>query len=180
MKKTLLVLVCAILLALNLNAQNFREVPAPSSQTSLGIGIGLDYGGYGTNMLVYPAKNVGVFGGIGYALIGVGVNAGVKLRIPSKKHYTDPYFLAMYGYNSAIKVKGASQFNKFYYGPSFGFGLDFRTKQSQKGFWTMALIVPVRKSEVDDYMDYLKGLGADFKNGLSPVMLSFGYHFYLN
>jgi hypothetical protein len=122
---------------------------------------------------------VGVFGGIGYAIAGVGVNAGVKLRIPSKKHYTDPYFLAMYGYNAAIKIKGASEYNQFYYGPSFGFGLDFRLKQMQKGFWTMALIVPVRKSEVNDYMDYLEGLGADFKNGLSPVMLSFGYHFFL-
>lgn len=42
----------------------------------LGIGVGLDCGGVGVNLLVYPQENIGIFGGIGYAFAGLGLNGG--------------------------------------------------------------------------------------------------------
>ena len=61
-----------------------------------GLGLGLDYGGIGFNFSVFPQKNIGVFGGIGYAEIGIGYNAGLKIRkIAKKEGVANPYILGM-------------------------------------------------------------------------------------
>jgi hypothetical protein len=175
------IFLCLFLSSFNLIAQDSIQVPRVIDKTSFGIGGGFDFGGLGANMLVYPGRNVGLFGGVGYALGGVGFNAGTKFRIISKKHSTDPYAIIMYGYNAAIKVKGASQFNKLFYGPSFGFGLDFHPKQTSKSYYSMALLIPIRSSAVNDYMDDLKNYhGVEFSNELPPIAFSIGYRFIIN
>ncbi len=105
-----------LLLTAHLSSQNgFGQNPfqasTPVDQLSIGIGGGLDYGGFGGNLSYYPLNNVGLFGGVGYALAGVGFNAGVKYRyIPKKPDArVRPFALAMYGYNAAIVVINASQ-----------------------------------------------------------------------
>ena len=165
------------LLAIQLNAQDVNPVSEASTNTTLGFGVGLDYGGIGANMLVYTNKNVGFFGGFGYAIAGLGFNAGTKIRIVSQKHFTDPYFIAMYGYNAAIKIKDAEGYNKMFYGPSFGFGLDFRTKKIKKVYWTVALLVPVRSSAVNNYIDAMESEGAEFNTKLLPITYCIGYRF---
>lgn len=165
------------LLAIQLNAQDVSPVSEASTNTTLGLGVGLDYGGIGANMLVYTNKNVGFFGGFGYAIAGLGFNAGTKIRIISTKHFTDPYFLAMYGYNAAIKIKNGEGYNKMFYGPNFGFGLDFRTKRVKKGYWTVALLVPVRSSKVNKYIDAMESEGVEFNTKLLPITYSIGYRF---
>lgn len=167
------------LIVIQLNAQDISPVSEASTKTTMGLGLGLDYGGIGANMLVYTNKNVGFFGGFGYAMAGIGFNAGTKIRIVSQKHYTDPYFIAMYGYNAAIKIKNAEGYNKLFYGPSFGFGLDFRTKQMKRGYWTTALLLPIRSSEVDNYIDDMKNKGVEFNNALPPLAFSIGYRFHM-
>lgn len=175
------IILCLFLSSNNLIAQDSIQVQRIIDKTSLGIGAGFDFGGLGANMLVYPGRNVGLFAGVGYALGGIGFNAGTKLRLISKKHNTDPYAIIMYGYNAAIKVKDASQFNKLFYGPSFGFGLDFHPKQMKRSYYSMALLVPVRSSAVNDYMDDLESNnGVKFTNELPPLAFSIGYRFILN
>ena len=176
-KLKITVFLCLFLYSFNLIAQDTIPVSQASSKTTLGLGLGLDYGGVGANMLVYTNKNIGFFGGFGYAVAGIGFNAGTKIRIVSEKHFTDPYFLAMYGYNAAIKIKGAEGYNKLFYGPTFGFGLDFRTKRVKKGYWTVALLVPIRNSAVNEYIDAMKNDGVEFKNELLPITYSIGYRF---
>ena len=75
-------------------------------KSSIGFGMGLDHGGYGINLVLYPGKNFGVFGGIGYAFAGTGFNAGLKIKLVGVNHKTHiyPYLLGMYGYNAAIAV----------------------------------------------------------------------------
>jgi hypothetical protein len=147
---------------------------------SLGPGGGLDYGGFGGNILYFPARQVGLFGGIGYALAGLGFNAGLKFRyIPQKPtSRVDPFGLVMYGYNAAIAVSNASQYNKLFYGPTFGIGIDLRGKTKKRGYWSFALLVPIRKAAVKEYMDDLENnYGVDFQYGLFPVGGSVGYRF---
>ena len=59
-------------------------------KVSIGIGAGLDFGGFGGNVINFPIKNVGIFGGVGYALAGaefqnrlfpVGISVGYKFII---------------------------------------------------------------------------------------------------
>lgn len=172
------VLFSLFLMTAHVNAQDGILEPQPIDRTSFGIGGGLDYGGFGGNLLIYPHRNIGIFGGVGYALAGLGYNVGAKFRIVSVKHRSDPYALAMYGYNAAIAVKGASQYNKLFYGPTIGMGLDLHSKQAKSGYWSLALLFPIRSSELDLYIDDLKSNhGVEFKNGLMPITVSVGYRF---
>lgn len=148
-------------------------------KVTLGLGVGLDLGGIGANVLVYPGRrNVGLFAGAGYAIAGAGFNGGIKYRIKFNKDFAVavPYILAMYGHNAAITVKGAESYNRIFYGPSFGIGIDIRSKPSGKGYMSVTFIVPVRNSDVYDYINYLKSNSpVIYKNQLMPVMLSIGY-----
>ena len=177
-----------LLLAFQLNAQfKSQEDPFQTTrqldQISIGIGGGLDYGGFGGNVTYYPVKSVGLFGGVGYALAGVGYNAGVKFRyVPDKPDAkVHPFGLVMYGYNAAIAVMNASYLNKLFYGPTLGGGIDFHRNPLKRGYWSFAIFVPIRKSEVDDYIEYLENdYGAEFQYGLFPIGGSIGYRFILN
>lgn len=51
-----------------------------------GLGIGIDYGGFGGRVTVCPAPAFGLFGAGGYNLNGFGYNVGGVFRIsPGKK-----------------------------------------------------------------------------------------------
>lgn len=67
-------------------AQDSTFYAPPHDQLALGVGLGLDFGGLGGNLLVCPGKNIGFFLGVGYAFVKAGFNAGMKVRfIPPKK-----------------------------------------------------------------------------------------------
>lgn len=171
--------------AFNIQAQVETKVTTKYTLAStLGVGAGLDYGGIGANLLYYPTAKLGVFGGFGYAFAGVGYNFGAKFRLIANKEFPkiNPYLTAMYGYNAAIAVKDATQFNKIFYGPTVGAGIDFNPNSAKKsGYWSLAILVPIRSSEVDKYFDYLKySKGIKFENELFPIAISLGYRFKLN
>lgn len=157
------------------NPKDSIDAPAPKDISSFGLGFGMDYGGIGGSVLVYPQKNIGIFAAGGYAMIGFGYNVGVKLR--TTKGNSNFFVLGMHGYNAAIKVEGASQWDKFFYGNTIGLGVDLRSHNpKRKGYFTLALLIPFRSSKVDDYIDDLKNnFNVEFKNGLPPVTISIGY-----
>jgi len=150
---------------------------------TIGLGLGMDYGGIGGSLLIYPQTNFGLFLGGGYALAGFGYNVGVKIRLITERHTSiiSPYLIGMYGYNSAIVITNATDYSKLFYGPTFGFGMDFRSRRARIGYWTLAILFPIRGSDVSNYIDDLKNNhGATFSNDLSPVAFSIGYRFILN
>ncbi len=152
-------------------------------KVSLGAGMGMDFGGFGGNLLVYPQRNIGLFGGIGYAFAGTGYNIGAKIRFVSENTRSKAAFygLAMYGYNAAIAVSNATEFNKLFYGPTIGFGFDYKTHPSKKGYWTFAVLLPIRSSDVDDYIKDLEDHHSiEFKNALMPIGITLGYRIILN
>mgnify|MGYP002664031384 CR=1 FL=1 len=157
-----------------------QSSPAPSFPFSVGLGLGMNYGGMGANLMLKPHYNVGIFGCAGYALAGLGANAGIKVLLNSEECHSviAPYALAMYGYNTAVVVENESDLNKLFYGATLGAGIDYRTNRN--GYWTFAILVPIRGSNVDDYMDDLKNnQGVEFKNDLFPIGVSLGYNFIL-
>jgi hypothetical protein len=183
MKKTnLILLLCLLLITIKSNAQVANANPALCDKAAFGIGMGLDYGGFGGNLLVYPQKNVGVFLGAGYALVGVGYNVGTKLRLlPKRESGLSPFFLAMYGYNAAIAISNAHELDKIFYGVNIGIGFDTGIRPTKAGYWSFALLIPFRSPDVDLYIDDLKqNHGAEFKNELLPFAISIGYRFILD
>jgi hypothetical protein len=175
-----LAIVFCCVTALQTQAQYYREgnrsTAEENDKVSLGIGAGFDYGGIGANVLVYPHNNLGFFAAGGYALAGFGYNVGVKARLTASSKF-HPYLTAMYGYNTSIVVSNATQFNKIFYGTTFGFGVDFRSRSNR--YFTLGLLIPVRGSDVDNYMNQMKSMGVSFSNSLPPVGLSIGYRFVL-
>jgi hypothetical protein len=152
-------------------------------KATLGLGLGMDYGGVGANFLIYPNKSIGLFGGVGYAIAGAGFNAGLKYRFLPKKQKASlvPYVLAMYGYNAAVAVSNMSDLNKIYYGPTLGIGIDLRASLKKKNYWTFALLIPIRDPAVNDYIDNLEdNMGVDFTSKLIPIGISIGYRIILN
>jgi len=177
-KRTVYLILSLFFMAVTLKAQDIIPAPITYDKVNLGIGAGLDYGGIGVDLLFYPHQNFGLFAGAGYAIAGVGFNAGVKYRFIPKKQPSNiaPYVIAMYGYNAAVAVTDASQFNKLFYGPSFGAGLDFGLRPGRRGYWSAALLVPVRSSEAKEYVNDLEeNEGVEFGIGLLPVAFSIGY-----
>ena len=143
----------------------------------MGIGYGQDYGGLGVNLTVYPQENVGFFGGFGYALAGFGYNAGIKLRLlPNQgKSMFRPFVEGMYGYNAAIVITNATQYNKLFYGPTVGAGVDAGSLRARHGYFSMAILVPIRNPDAQNYIDGLQAMGVDFHTNLLPISVSFGY-----
>ncbi|MBL7845293.1 MAG: hypothetical protein KF846_14110 [Cyclobacteriaceae bacterium] len=172
-----IIILLLVLGSLNTWAQ-FEPVAETPSTFSLGLGIGLDYGGIGGRATFSPIPSFGVFGSLGYAIAGVGFNAGLQYRISPDNNIV-PVLTAMYGYNAALKVTGAFEVNELYYGPSLGAGVEFKSKRNTKNYFSLELLVPFRDSQFDKDREFYKNLGVEF-NDVFPVTISLGYHFGLN
>jgi hypothetical protein len=174
------------LLLLNIHLNGQEKITQNSSRidkTTFGLGAGLDYGGLGINLTTSLHTNVAVFGGIGYAISDLGFNFGMKVRMLSeaKPSRVTPYGMLMYGRNTFIKIDGASGLNKSYKGLSIGFGTDFSFKPRKNGYWSVGFAIPIRNSEVDNYIRFLKNYHrVTFKNDLSPITFSLGYKVIFN
>jgi len=157
-------------------AQKSEKAPVPYDRFSVGIGAGFDYGGFGFNVTGYPQKNIGLFAGAGYAIAGLGFNGGIKYRILPGKMFS-PYIVGMYGYNAAVAVTNSPSYNKLFYGPSAGAGLDLFSRTGS-GYFSLAILVPFRSPDVNNYINELKNIyGVTFNNTLWPVGISVGYRF---
>lgn len=147
------------------------------SKTTLGLGMGIDYGGFGGQVNFQINPKVELFGALGYNLDGAGFNAGGKVRLAPKKRVC-PTLGAMYGYNGVIVVKGLDNASKTYYGPSFGFGLEVNSR-SNDNFWNFGLWLPIRSSEFKDDFDALDSNPEIEISDPLPVTISVAYHFKL-
>jgi hypothetical protein len=179
-KVTLYFMLYFLFIVIQVKAQENSSTPVQTDVISGGIGIGQDYGGFGLNLIAYPQRNIGIFGGVGYNLAGAGYNVGLKFRLISKKPTgkVNPYAVVMYGYNAVIMVTDASQYDKVFYGPTAGIGIDLKTHPRSKIYYSFGLNIPFRGSEVDDYMNDLKNNhSVEFKNDLFPVTFSIGFKY---
>ena len=173
-------MLCFLFIAIQLKAQENTSAPVQTEVISAGIGIGQDYGGFGLNLIAYPQRNIGLFGGIGYNINGPGYNVGLKFRLISKKPTgkVNPYAVFMYGYNAVVVVTNFPDYNKVFYGPTVGFGIDLKLHPTSKFYYSLGINIPIRGSEVDDYMNDLKNnYGVEFKNDLFPVTFSIGFKY---
>lgn len=142
----------------------------------LGVGLGIDYGGLGGRMTITPIPHVGIFGAVGYNFHKTAYNVGVTYKILPDKRVT-PVASIMYGYNAAIVVEGAKEFDKTYYGPSMGGGIELNMKKS-KNYWSFGLTLAFWSKEFRDDLDALRNNpGIEFTSEPIPVGISVGYHF---
>ncbi|HMC96488.1 MAG TPA: hypothetical protein VKG92_02460 [Flavobacteriales bacterium] len=142
------------------------QISAPvERKLFLGLGLGLDHGGAGLRLDGRITRHVGLFAGVGAAFSAVGFNAGVHGRILPTSRLC-PYVTAMYGFNA--EASGFEE-NKLYYGPSFGAGVEWRSRD-KANFFRIGALIPVRSEEAQEVSE-----SADFP--FWPVLPTFGWHF---
>lgn len=177
MKKTILVM-CILFLCTSVMAQyveNYEPVQ-PTSILKLGIGLGMDYGGFGGRLTVTPTTHLGIFIAVGYNLHKAGINGGLTYKFLLEKKVT-PIANIMYGYNAVIVVEGADQYDETYYGLSVGGGIELNTKKSGN-YWSFEIIYPFRSSEYKDDWDTIKNdPNIEIVSDPLPITISVGYHF---
>jgi len=178
-----IILICILLFTLNIEAQDYLPIAKKYDGTSIGIGSGLDFGGIGIGVLHYGSiKTVGIFGGLGYTPSGIGINAGLKVRLLSPKinPTLNPFLVGMYGYTTAVSVSNDSQYNKMFYGPTLGIGADVKFRKFGRGFWTVAWLFPLNFSKSNEYIQYLIAYRHISFSLPSTLRFSFGYRYLLN
>jgi hypothetical protein len=149
-------------------SDSLRVVGRPPDLAAIvGVGGGLDYGGFGARGGVHFTQNVVLFGGVGYALAGLGLNGGLIFIFKPKSDLSFT-MSAMYGYNAALAVEITPPIHKLYYGPSLGVGARYIVGKQRLNMWHVSVVYPFRKSEFNDQAT-LYG-AQDF-----PILISVGF-----
>jgi hypothetical protein len=144
-------------------------------QYNFGLGFGFDFGGLGGRAMVLPGKSFGVFGAAGYNLQKPAFNLGCLYRLFPEQRLI-PTFLAMYGYNGVIVVRGGSQYSKTYYGPTVGTGIEWHKKRIPY-YFSFEVFLPFRSKKFRDDYDTLRGnAGISGLNAPRIVTIALGYH----
>lgn len=169
---------CLIVVYASATAQyieNYEPV-RPTTIVKLGLGLGLDYGGFGARLTIMPTTHFGAFVAVGYNLQKAGVNGGLTYKfMPEKK--VIPVVQIMYGYNAVIVVEGVAAYNKTYYGLSIGGGIELASKKSSN-YWSFEVLYPFRSSEYKNDWDTIKNdPNIDIVSDPFPITISIGYHF---
>lgn len=154
---------------------------APSGEllTYFGAGLGIPYGGIGFRVTVTLDKGQDVqpvgFLALGYALSGVGYNVGAAIRIRPEQRLV-PVVSAMYGYNAAIKVIGLSEYDKVYYGPTFGVGMEIGVA-NEGAHIQLEINVPFRSRAFTEDLNALqRNPQVTGLRDPSPLAFAIGYH----
>lgn len=177
MKKVFCFILFLSLATFSVEIYSQEETTNEFSRVNIGIGMGLDYGGFGGRLSVLPSKHFSIFGAAGYNLLEMGFNAGVQARFVPDNNVC-PTLGAMYGYNGVIVIKGAEQYNKTYYGPTFSFGLEFKSSKKPKNFYVLELLLPIRpKAFNQDFEDIENNPFIKVESKPFPIGFSLGIHF---
>jgi hypothetical protein len=157
------------------NSENYSLGDEEPSLVNLGFGLGRDYGGIGVKLSVFPSQVVGIFGGLGYNFLKAGYNVGGIIRILPKQKIC-PLVTAMYGYTDAINIQGADHYNKVYYGPTFGGGMEIRFRNNQN-YLNLETLIPVRSNQFWADMETIQNDPMiELYNEPLPISISVGYH----
>lgn len=154
MNRTVKFLIIAILIFVPVILKAQHTI-STKGKTFLGAGVGLPFGGYGGRFSVNPGDQFTLFGGAGYNLVGLAANGGFQYSIPSQKQ-TEFYFTGMYGYNSIILLKGASEYDKTYSGLSLGAGIKISSFIYQGYYWDIGVLAPIRPNSYKEDLQSIK------------------------
>jgi hypothetical protein len=156
-------------------SKSFQERPHNYNNegevVNLGLGAGIDYGGFGVRCTYLPDPHLGIFAAGGNAIAGFGYNIGAMFRLQPEKRLV-PTISGMYGYNATLLVKNASNLNQVFYGPSGGLGVIYKSA-NDIGYWHFELLLPFRSTDFDKTLNSSR---LSFYTKPLPVLFSLGYH----
>jgi len=151
---------------------------------TMGIGLGLDYGGIGVRIAYSPVKYLDVFGGLGFNFIGLGANGGLSYNILPGRSCI-PVVNIMYGYNAVLRIDDFYPYGsthgptlkKTYYGFTAGAGLKIRLSRKTHNFLYIGLNVPFRNAEFHRDYHYVTAIrNIPLAAKMLPVLFVIGYN----
>ncbi|AFL82824.1 hypothetical protein Belba_0153 [Belliella baltica DSM 15883] len=171
--KYILLFTIPILFSLNSKAQNLSST---QGNTSLGIGVGLPYGGIGLKINHNIKDHLSLFGGLGYNTLGLGANFGMNYIFPTEK--TTEFFLtAMLGYNAVINIENIPEYQNTYYGLSIGPGIKLNSRRYEERYWDLGLLLPFRSSNYRNDLEALENNpNITIESKPFPVQIFVGYN----
>ena len=173
------VLFCLVLLVSASGFSQDTNLSSKEGTTTLGLGMGLPYGGVGIRIGTNLSDGFNLFGSLGYQLAGVGYNLGLRKDFGNTS-MTQFYMLAMYGTNAAIKIIDLSEYDKVYTGATVGAGVKVNSRRKEGNYWDFGLLLPFRSSS---YERDFKAADNDPRVGEFvapwPVLITVGYNFKL-
>lgn len=146
-KIVILLLFCLALMHVGYSQD--AHLSSEKGETSLGLGLGLPYGGIGIRLGTNVADELNLFGGVGYQISGVGFNIGIRKDLFTFG-MSQLYITGMFGTNAAIKISGLSEYDNLYMGPSFGAGVKINSRKKEGNYWDVGLLVPLKSSKYKD------------------------------
>lgn len=172
--KYILLFTIPFLFSLNSKAQNLSS---KQGTTSLGIGLGLPYGGIIGLKINHNIKdNISIFGGAGYNFVGIGGNAGMTYSFPTEK--TTEFFLTgMFGYNAVINIENVPEYQNSYYGLSIGPGVKLNSRRHEGRYWDLGLLLPFRSASFkNDFEAIDNNPNITIESTPFPVQIFVGYN----
>ena len=136
----------------------------------IGLGMGVDHGGFGIRLDGRIKSRVGVCAGAGFTRAGIGFNAGLIISARPLQ-CVRPFIAALYGYNTVVifsDSRGRGTSGLIYNGPSFGGGVEFWNAKGNR-FVHVGFLIPVRSEEAADAI-------RDVDPKPWPVLFSVGIH----
>jgi len=169
-----------LVLCVATNSLHAQEQENKHQKAYLGVGSGLDYGGFGAKVEFLPIKYVGLFGGAGYNLLSLGWNLGGTFKIlPDSR--VSPNLMLMYGYNAVFI--GTDPYSKKYNTTSYGLttGINLDVKLGSKGHKLSAgLFLPFWSKKYKDNNNAVKNdPNMKILKEALPIGFSVGFNFAL-
>jgi len=167
-----IILLFALFISIGVKAQNDTY-----KHLDFGLGMGLNYGGFGMSLAFAPAPIVSIEGNMGYNLSKAVMGGALNIHVVPK-NLSKTYGLAiktMYGYNAVLITENGGMDDKTFYGLSFGLSNELRFGSRKRSGINIDLIVPIRSDEVEEYRNELIDYGYDM-GVLTPITISIGYH----
>lgn len=123
----------------------------------IGIGVGLNYGGFGTNISLSPDPHISGDFILGYNLDKVVAGGGLSINFMPKALY-NPCIRGFYAYNAPGYIKN--------YGFNLALGNEFKFGAKKRHGFCIDIVFPFRTKIAKEY---------NSDSSLSPVTLSLAY-----
>ncbi len=141
---------------------------------SLGFGAGLPYGGLGFRFGYNPINRLNTFGSLGYNFVGAGANVGIQYDFGVVKQ-TSFYLSGLAGYNALTLIDGAPEYNKTFYGPSFGTGIKHDSGKESGNFLQIGILLPLRSEKFYEMVDRIENdPEIDKISQIWPILITIG------
>ena len=172
MRKFILTISISLLFIAASTAQEAKSLSA-------GIGLGLEYGKVG-GQLIYQFDKLGIFAAGGFTSGGLAYNAGFKYFMPGGASKEIYYIAVMYGTNGFLLGEKPhvrdDEFENIYFGPTFGGGIDLESKSGNL-YYNFSVLFPIKSGEFKRDREQIELDPASSNNFAHPISINLGVNF---